>query len=347
MGPQRLKVCFIANKCLCSTDDGKLLIQFARSVVSGLIASRGCLKKGTPGRDLYNEARAVVRIVRKGHLDDIRPKDTWLHIGWVNFNSGLITVMVIEPFERTLYTENMRSILLRIKVFRGVHLWDALAHIEKEKDYDGESWEMSARVDKIKSFEPATVLLNRCEPAITFKAWRFDPPQRLPMARGPRDPPAPPDPVEDWGMDNPEDEPDDPDALARRLEAAADAHRRRRAAQKEQRDGPGEGRPSGLGREWEAFSSSSSDNDPPRPIPPPDPPRPLPDPEPPEDQPEDVGEDEGDAEKEEWHKLKLGHVWLVLDPYTNSVGCHCRVHKACRINRNLIFSSRLFLGVDR
>ena len=69
-------ICFVANKCLCCTVEGRNAMRFVRVVHGALCAGGECmLKKATYGRQLYDAGRAVLRVYRKGKSAITRQKD--------------------------------------------------------------------------------------------------------------------------------------------------------------------------------------------------------------------------------------------------------------------------------
>ena len=38
-------------------------------------------------------------------------------------------------------------------------------------------------------------------------------------------------------------------------------------------------------------------------------------------------------DREEWLKIELDDARFILDPYSMSIGCHCKTHRNCRVNK--------------
>ena len=81
--PERQKVCFIANRCLCEPES-RTLLRFVREFVAALCCRGGLLTKGGACRALYNASRLCFRLYRKHSRDDVRPKDIWIHVSFGN-----------------------------------------------------------------------------------------------------------------------------------------------------------------------------------------------------------------------------------------------------------------------
>ena len=122
VAPRKPRICFIANRCLCSSAAGRNTMRFVRSATQCLTGT--FLPKGTAGRALFTAARAVLRVFRKGKQHVLRAKDRWCHLGYGNFNTTVFFVLPLILGPTTVYAENVDTITLSADTRRPCHLWD-------------------------------------------------------------------------------------------------------------------------------------------------------------------------------------------------------------------------------
>jgi len=341
--PSKSKICMIANKCFCGTAEGRNTIRFVRCVcVCRCLSSRAgsMIAKGSYGRTLYESARAVLRVFRKGKADVLRRKDYWLHLGFGNINTGVFFGLELSGCSETVWGEGLWQITLKIEN-KPVHLWDFFENVNVNKNWDAELWEFAQDESALREFDPRIILLQRPETAILDKVWRTNPPVMLPIGRrpgpgGPHDPPAPV-PIEDWTLEGP-DEPE-PDCFKEKLDGAAKVLRVLRKERAKAKAKTGARQKMQLD-DWVLETSSDSSGGeggggggggfvapPVAPDPPPD--VAVPHPPPPEHSPH-VG-----PRGLEWLRIVTPDARFVLNPYDMSITCHCLRHKKdnCKLVR--------------
>ena len=234
-----------------------------------------------------------------------------------------------------------------------MHLWDLCETADIMKDWDAEIWQLSQTDVVVDTFEPGVYVLERPAAAILGKAWRTNPPRKLPVHAPIADVPPPPTcvPLQDWRLDGP-DEVFGPNAFGEALDKASrivQNLRRSRAKRRAQRPRGGAGGASG----WDAAPSNSGSSesssssgesgdgggggggggDIPPPIGPGDgvPPPPV---APPDAVPRAPPVPRRLVEAKEWLVCEVPGARFILDPYSLSVGCHCTLHGTqCGVNK--------------
>jgi len=89
--------------------------------------------KGSYGRTLYESARAVLRVFRKGKADVLRRKDYWLHLGFGNINTGVFFGLELSGCSETVWGEGLWQITLKIEN-KPVHLWDLFRECQRQQE---------------------------------------------------------------------------------------------------------------------------------------------------------------------------------------------------------------------
>ena len=323
-----------------------MLMRFVRSLTNTLCYGKDALlAKGRPGRALYDTARCVCRVFRKGRALDLRSKDVWCFLGYGNLNTRVFYVLRLDECEFTVFGGPGTHQIILKAYLQPMHLWDLYEDLNLEKDYDLELWHLTASDAIVVRWMPVFFHLERPENSIVGKAWRSNPKIRLPLP--PRPGPVAPVPIEDWRMGCGSDS-DEKHELGEALDLAGRivqrarrerAKRRRVASRDPKTPGPNNWEPQ------ESSSESTNDSghgggggggggpgerppviDPPPPVVAPDPVVAVPPILPP---PDDV----------EWHRIDTPLALFVLDPYSGNIGCRCKHplhtdhHLPCRINR--------------
>ena len=147
-----------------------------------------------------------------------------MHLGWGNFNSGVLTVMTLVPFSLTVFGEGLVHLQMHMDTDKeALTFWDALDGIDLDKDYDAEIWQISQQNTPLFDFIPGVVLLERPGASTddaSFKVWRANPPKLLPLPPSKKKAKVEPTPIEDWTINCPVGVGDDP-GVGERLEVAS------------------------------------------------------------------------------------------------------------------------------
>ena len=136
--PVKIKICTLAERCLCDHAEGRNTMRFVSGLTHCLLArADGILKKGTPGRALYDNGRAVIRVVRKGKALRLREKDVWVHLSYSNFNISLFHGLQLVGCDLTIYGESVASISLQWDDELPRTFWDIFyaVNVTKNGDY--------------------------------------------------------------------------------------------------------------------------------------------------------------------------------------------------------------------
>jgi hypothetical protein len=181
---EEVVACFVAGFCMC--DDRGKDIRKVVSAIYGALAE--WLKKGQPHRKLYDSARTVLRIHRKRHRARLRQSDLWIHLGYGNLNSFVFTGLVLDIGG---IVNDGASYLEAVAGRRPVNLWKALQSFNSATDWDMQAWQLSDAPDAIRhaEFLPGlNIQAVQCDPPLLAKIWRRHGPRRrkLAITREPR-----------------------------------------------------------------------------------------------------------------------------------------------------------------
>eukprot|EP00974_Lingulodinium_polyedra_P083985 8132426-Lingulodinium_polyedra.AAC.1 len=78
----KVSTCFVAGRCLCSSENGKQTAKFVKAFAAALCGKDGILKKGSHGRKLYENGLPVIRTFRKRKSQNLLSKDCWVHLSF-------------------------------------------------------------------------------------------------------------------------------------------------------------------------------------------------------------------------------------------------------------------------
>ena len=132
--PKRDKICFVSCRCLRGTPEGRNSMRFVKSLADMLTGRGGVLVKGQPGRHMYDEGRAVLRIHRQHKTHLLRPKDVWLHLGFGRLTSSHFHCWRLVACVGTVFGDGLTEILLKVDNVVSQNLWDAIADIDVSKN---------------------------------------------------------------------------------------------------------------------------------------------------------------------------------------------------------------------
>ena len=128
----KISSCMAAGFCL-HTLHGQAVARVVRNIEKGLCnSSSSLLKKGNPGRALYDAAVALIRIHPPGSAPcDL---DFWLHLGYGNLSTSQFTVFSMTVVEGRVGLEE--SVLDSPRPLNPSTLWSALWEFDPTSDWD-------------------------------------------------------------------------------------------------------------------------------------------------------------------------------------------------------------------
>ena len=118
-------------------------MRFVKALSATMIGRGGVLVKGSRGRSLYDDARACIRVYRKGRQNCLRRKDYFFHASYGNLSSGVFHVLMLKPFELTVLGEGLTTVTSSVVFEKPIHLWGVFDEIDVSKDWDLEVWAFS------------------------------------------------------------------------------------------------------------------------------------------------------------------------------------------------------------